>query len=71
MLSDGCPLTDAIAVWEYQTAHQGALPDDPAAAAELEAIANRLISEADVNKQTLPSIPRELIECVCLSRDIG
>ncbi|EIW51513.1 E1 ubiquitin-activating protein AOS1 [Trametes versicolor FP-101664 SS1] len=51
-----------LAVWEYQSAHQGALPDDPAAAAELEAIANRLISEADVNKQTLPSIPRELID---------
>ncbi|KAI0357375.1 hypothetical protein OH77DRAFT_1399267 [Trametes cingulata] len=51
-----------LAVWEYQVVHQGTLPDDPAAAAELESIANKLISEADVNKQTLPSIPRELME---------
>ncbi|KAI0326877.1 hypothetical protein GY45DRAFT_1328331 [Cubamyces sp. BRFM 1775] len=51
-----------LAVWEYQAAHQGALPNDSAAAADLESIANRLISEADVNRQTLPSIPKELIE---------
>ncbi|KAI0662292.1 hypothetical protein C8Q70DRAFT_1129642 [Cubamyces menziesii] len=51
-----------LAVWEYQAAHQGALPNDPAAAAELESIANKLIAEADVNRQTLPSIPKELIE---------
>ncbi|KAH9890067.1 hypothetical protein C8Q73DRAFT_652933 [Cubamyces lactineus] len=51
-----------LAVWEYQATHQGALPNDPATAAELESIANRLISEADVNRQTLPSIPKDLIE---------
>ncbi|KAI0632488.1 hypothetical protein C8Q77DRAFT_1060503 [Trametes polyzona] len=51
-----------LATWEYQAVHQGALPDDPAAAAALEAIANKLISDADVNKQTLPSIPKELMD---------
>ncbi|KAI0755292.1 hypothetical protein C8Q80DRAFT_423967 [Daedaleopsis nitida] len=51
-----------LAVWEYQATHGGALPDDAAAAAELEAIANKLISDADVNKQVLPAIPRELVE---------
>ncbi|KAI8978844.1 hypothetical protein BD414DRAFT_421743 [Trametes punicea] len=51
-----------LAIWEYQAVHQGALPDDPATAAELESIANKLITEAEVNRQTLPSIPRELID---------
>lgn len=36
-------------------------------AQELEAIANRLISDADVNKQVLTAIPPELIACVCPS----
>ena len=31
---------------------------------ELEAIANKLIADADVNKQVLPSIPKELVEYV-------
>lgn len=52
------------ALWEYQATHSGALPDDPMAAQELEEIANKLIGEAGVNKQVLPNIPRELIECV-------
>nr|VWO96037.1 Mannitol dehydrogenase [Ganoderma boninense] len=34
------------------------------AAPELEAIANKLIADADVNKQVLPSIPKELLETV-------
>ncbi|CDO70853.1 hypothetical protein BN946_scf184801.g46 [Trametes cinnabarina] len=51
-----------LAVWEYQAVHQGVLPDDPSAAAELESIASRLIAEAQVNRQTLPSMPRELID---------
>ena len=55
------------ALWEYQATHGGALPDDPAAAPELETIANKLIGDADVNKQALPGVPRELVECVsCL-----
>ena len=33
-------------------------------AQELEEIANKLISSADVNKQVLPNIPRELVEYV-------
>ncbi|KAL7280198.1 hypothetical protein ACG7TL_006617 [Trametes sanguinea] len=51
-----------LAVWEYQALHQGVLPDDPSAAAELESIANKLIADAQVNRQTLPSMPKELIE---------
>ncbi|KAI9057470.1 hypothetical protein FKP32DRAFT_1598195 [Trametes sanguinea] len=51
-----------LAVWEYEALHQGALPDDPSAAAELESIANKLIADAQVNRQTLPSMPKELIE---------
>ncbi|KAI0669178.1 hypothetical protein C8Q78DRAFT_977925 [Trametes maxima] len=53
-----------LAVWEYQASHQGSLPDDPAATAELEAIANKLIAAADVNKQTLSSIPKEVVDTV-------
>ena len=44
------------------------MPNDPAAAPELEAIANKLIAEADVNKQVLPSIPKELVEYVHSNR---
>ena len=51
-------------MWEYQSTHQGLLPDDQTAVQELEAIANKLISDADVNKQVLPAIPRELVEYV-------
>ena len=56
-----------LALWEYQAAHGGTLPDDPMVAQELEEIANKLIGVADVNKQVLPNIPRELIEYVCVA----
>ncbi|TBU26012.1 hypothetical protein BD309DRAFT_749915 [Dichomitus squalens] len=60
-LNPAIPLA-VLAIWEFQATHAGALPDDPAAAPELEAIANKLIAEADVHKQVLPSIPKELVE---------
>ncbi|KAI0051118.1 hypothetical protein FA95DRAFT_1554933 [Auriscalpium vulgare] len=53
-----------LAIWEYGSIHRGNLPDSPAHADELEAIANSLITKADVNKQVLPSIPRGSIDAV-------
>lgn len=38
------------------------MPDDLSHTDELESLANTLISEADVNKQVLPTAPRGLIE---------
>ena len=50
------------ALWQYQSLHNDQLPDAVESATELEAIANGLISNADVNKQVLTHIPRDLME---------
>jgi len=50
-----------LAVWEFQSRHDGVLPDDFEHAAQLESIASTLFTAADVNK-VVKSIPRELIE---------
>lgn len=54
------------AIWEYQSIHQGNLPNDSNQAAELESIANSILSAADIDKQVLSKIPTELIEYVVL-----
>ena len=53
---------DSIALWEFQSLHQGHLPDDTRYADELEMTSNTLIAKAEVNKDAFPAIPRELIE---------
>ncbi|GBE83231.1 hypothetical protein BKA93DRAFT_725681 [Sparassis latifolia] len=53
-----------LALWEYQATHGGVLPDSQSEAVPLESVANALLTKADVNKQTLPSIPRATIESV-------
>ncbi|KAI0061633.1 hypothetical protein BV25DRAFT_1805342 [Artomyces pyxidatus] len=60
-LNPAIPFT-ILALWEYQNVHRGNLPDSPAHADELEAIANNLIAAADVNKQVLAAIPRSLVD---------
>jgi hypothetical protein len=50
------------ALWEYESRHNGALPDEIDQALELTNIANALISTLDVNKQVLSTIPPDLIE---------
>ncbi|KAH9925420.1 uncharacterized protein BXZ73DRAFT_91128 [Epithele typhae] len=45
-----------LAIWEYQARHGGALPDDAAAATELEATANALMAAAEVNKQAVAAV---------------
>ena len=42
--------------------HSGQLPDNVSEAAELEQIANGLLSKVGVNKQALSAVPRELAE---------
>ena len=42
--------------------HSGVLPDDASVSPELEAIANALLTKAEVNKQVLPAIPHDLVE---------
>ncbi|KAH8825043.1 hypothetical protein DL96DRAFT_157099 [Flagelloscypha sp. PMI_526] len=44
-------------IWEYQSLHADALPNSTVAAPEVEKICNRLISDAAVNVQALPSLP--------------
>jgi len=51
-----------FAIWEYQSSHQGNLPRGSHHASELQAIANTLLSNADVNKQVITAIPQDLIE---------
>ncbi|KAF7365353.1 Quinate utilization pathway activator [Mycena venus] len=50
-----------LALWEYQKVH-GQLPTGSADVAELQSIANAMISAADVKKQVLETIPSELIQ---------
>jgi ubiquitin-like 1-activating enzyme E1 A len=51
-----------IAIWHYQSLHNGELPNDAACAAELESIAHSLLAEADVSKKVITAVPRELLE---------
>jgi len=51
-----------LAVWEYQSLHDGNLPEDIQHAAELGVIANNLLANADVNKLAITTMPQDLIE---------
>jgi len=50
-----------LAVWEYQTRHQGTLPDDESHANELITYADALFSNADINKRVLKEMPTEVV----------
>lgn len=52
------------AIWQYQSLHNGNLPNQNDHAVELESIANSMLSEGKVNQQVLTTIPRDLIEYV-------
>lgn len=54
------------ALWEYQERHGGSLPSDAQKAAEIEAIAADLVTRAEVNRQALPNVPKELAEYATL-----
>jgi ubiquitin-like 1-activating enzyme E1 A len=51
----------SAAIWEYQSRHQGALPDDASQAAEVQSIADSILVASEANKQVLTSIPQDLI----------
>jgi len=51
-----------MAILEWQTGHEGNLPDDISAADELEILANSLLKSLNVNPQSIESIPRHLID---------
>lgn len=53
-----------LGLWEFQSVHRGKLPDDANHAAELQSIANSLLSDADLNKQTITAVPSEIIHSV-------
>lgn len=53
-----------LALWQYQSAHNGQLPGDAACAAELEKDANSLLTKADVNKEAITSVSREFLNTV-------
>jgi hypothetical protein len=50
------------ALWEFETLHGGNMPDSPTHVEELHAIANNLLTEAGVNKDILPAIPKGALE---------
>ncbi|KAI0338896.1 hypothetical protein BDW22DRAFT_1337093 [Trametopsis cervina] len=56
-----------FALWEYQERHGGSLPSDAQKAAEIEAIAADLVTRAEVNRQALPNVPKELAENVAVT----
>jgi len=51
-----------LALWEYQSKHDGTLPNDVGSASEVESIAAELLSGAGVNKQALSGLPKELTQ---------
>ncbi|TFK52196.1 hypothetical protein OE88DRAFT_1718218 [Heliocybe sulcata] len=53
-----------LGLWEYQSKHQGTLPDDATCAFELQTAANGLLSAAELNKQALSAVPNEVIESI-------
>ncbi|KAH9480515.1 SUMO-activating enzyme subunit 1 [Psilocybe cubensis] len=55
-----------LAIWQFQAVH-GHLPTEINQTEELEALANKFISEADVNKQILPTEPRSVIESLSIT----
>ncbi|TFK73600.1 hypothetical protein BDN72DRAFT_886742 [Pluteus cervinus] len=57
-------LFSILAIWQFQATRNGELPTKIEHAAELQALANHLIAETDVNKQVLTAIPNELIESI-------
>ncbi|PFH53918.1 hypothetical protein AMATHDRAFT_717 [Amanita thiersii Skay4041] len=56
-----------LALWQYQSLHGGHLPNDAAEAAELETLANALLSGADVHRQVLTSIPKDIIDSLAIT----
>ncbi|KAF7768155.1 hypothetical protein Agabi119p4_7398 [Agaricus bisporus var. burnettii] len=50
-----------LGLWQYEISHKD-LPLDSSSAAEVQTIANSLMSTADVNKQVLREVPIDLIE---------
>jgi len=53
-----------LALWDFQAKHGGQLPDEASHTSELETLAIALLAKAEVNKQALTTIPRDLIESV-------
>ncbi|KAK2465202.1 hypothetical protein APHAL10511_002556 [Amanita phalloides] len=51
-----------LALWQYQSVHDGQLPTDVSCTAELENLANSLLMEANVNKQAITSVSRDVLE---------
>jgi len=56
-----------MAILEWQAAHGGQLPDDAAAADELESIANGLLMERGVNTEIINKVPRERAETMAVT----
>ncbi|KAF9257508.1 hypothetical protein L218DRAFT_935725 [Marasmius fiardii PR-910] len=50
-----------LAIWQYQSTHDGKLPEQEEEAEEVQRIADALVLEADVNKQVLTTVRPDLI----------
>jgi len=53
-----------LALWEYQSLHEGHLPNNIDDATDLQVVADNLLINCDVSKQLMPAIPEELIETI-------
>ena len=56
----------STAIWQYQSLHNGSLPDDESAVDDLTSIANGLIIEADINRKVIETAPESLIRYLSL-----
>ncbi|KAL4250553.1 ubiquitin-activating E1 family protein [Abortiporus biennis] len=55
-----------LALWEYESKH-GRLPDDPKTSSDLDNFALAFLAKAEVNKQAITAIPRDLIETIAVT----
>ena len=62
----GANAHDPLALWEYQSKHDGELPDNEGHAAELQAVANSMLSSAGVNTQAIVAVSQELTQYALL-----
>lgn len=56
-----------LALWEFESRHQGHLPNNADETEELESISNTLISQAEVNRQAFTGSSKELFESLSMT----
>lgn len=62
LLSELLVLILRLALWQYQSSHQGKFPANEDDVLELGGIADQIFSAANVNRKVLSSMPRDILK---------